>query len=330
MDAFKADPHTFENPKSASVKRLKIGDKTVDVFVMTSQTEGARAQVVASFFDDPLFDPALTTVDGTESERFIKVLRKSKEEGSGAIVVIKDSSVTNASPKHIAKVVSMGLALDKYDIIYLCRWQDNCSALTEGFAIEGTSTRIFTTKSPGGLQAVVITPSGRDKLLGDADLRKGGRFQRNHGQKIAVQVQESVRAGELKAGCVVPNLVDFNLSDAKKPEDYVKTSECQMPSILEEPAIIIDTAKETAQGTKEKIMGFLKRNKTKWHHPGLVAFFVIGIFLLIGLVVWLMRRSPTKEEVSPRQEVKVKKEPIGDKRGGTRRTEGGDELEEWL
>jgi hypothetical protein len=290
----------LRSPVSGSVKRIRTTqDDKIHVFVLTQDPGSGAAQLVASYFDDPAFDVKLTTVesetDDVEFERLVRVLRQADADKIGSVIVVKDSTVTNASPKRIAETTQLAAGLNLYDIVYLCRWQDKCEDLTNSHSLSGTSTRLFTTHSPNGTQALLITPAGRAKILGTAD--EADRFARIASVPLSDQFKQSIRLGNIRAGCVIPNILQFNIKDAKKPEDYIKTCECMFPSgaapEMEEASFLREdlmVRKETKR-TESQIANFL-RGKNGRRHPGMIVFVVVILALLISAAIYLLVRRP--------------------------------------
>jgi hypothetical protein len=58
-------------------------------------------------------------------------LLNSKQTNPGSeVIVIKDSSVSNASPEIVARIVQTNLEMNNYDVSYLCKWMDKCNLYT--------------------------------------------------------------------------------------------------------------------------------------------------------------------------------------------------------
>ena len=230
--------HIESSPRSAmSARRLAGNDKTVHVFVLTSDKASTAAQLVADMFADPMFETALTTVtteggstDPKDAEwyRLQWTLAMAKRSGAEYTLVIKDTSVTNASPAMLARVMSAALQVGGFDLFYLANWLDDCAAYEGYQALADSTTSIVKTQAPLGMQAILFTPSGRDMVLGEVPMA-GGKFFDRAGGSTAERLRDAVRAGQLRAHTMTPPIIQFNPRAARKAEDYRKTQQCADP-----------------------------------------------------------------------------------------------------
>jgi hypothetical protein len=134
------------------------------------------------------------------------------------MLIVKDSTKSNASPGRVAQVVSGALTKKDWDICYLCNWGEDCENLTDKKTVAGTMTTLAKTKSPNGLQATLMTPKARDTLLNNVPLDK----------PLPQKVTDMVKDGKLQAVTTVPNLLEYDINDVKSTDDYLRTHLCKV------------------------------------------------------------------------------------------------------
>lgn len=207
---------------------------SVNVYVLTDDHQSTDALLVADMFDDPVFKVHVTEVrtpagmsEPTREWHTIRnLLDHSQRNGDGWVVIIKDSSVTNASPPHVAKTIDVATKLDNADIMYLCKWLDRCDEHTEQEAIADTTMRLVRTRSPHGIQALLLSPRGREMLLGTVPLRDGTAFTYKDGEELSDVMNLVAQKDQMRVRATMPNLFDFNMGRMRGPEDLVKAQQC--------------------------------------------------------------------------------------------------------
>lgn len=191
------------------------------------------------------------------------------------ILIIKDTSVTHASGKTIDGIIrkiveSSGSHSDKnkFHLCYLCKWMDRCDIYSDKREINGKSTILAKTQAPHGIQALLISPHGRDILLGNKHMKNGksivpGLFEK---ENMSPVLTEFILKGYIDAITIVPNLFDFDVNKAVRNSDYLKTIECLPPPL--------DRTKEaitTSGRISSYVVLFL-----------LIVLIGLGLFMLVG------------------------------------------------
>src|SRR3984885_4725488 len=92
---------------------------------------------------------------------------------SSCVLLIKDSSVTHADSETLSRVLGQVASHPQWDVAYLCKWQDRCDLYSDRTVVDGTMAVLARTVSPKGFQAVMVSPAGRDLLLGQSPLPAG-------------------------------------------------------------------------------------------------------------------------------------------------------------
>jgi hypothetical protein len=175
-----------------------------------------------------------------EQNRIFTILAESeKKHRDKPVIIIKETSITHLSGKALHKKIENALRLmvsssekdgwdDRYgwDIFYLCRWLDRYDLYDRGSnllmsgereikggragreerggdqALEIQYPEIVRSWSPHGLQAFVVSPRGREKLLrrGHIDI------------SMDRYINEEIEEGRLKAVCYRDNLFNYDMN----------------------------------------------------------------------------------------------------------------------
>jgi hypothetical protein len=154
-------------------------------------------------------------------------LLDSKEKyPSDSTVIIKDTSLLMASEETLDNVLDYYLERqEQYHIGYLCRWEDKCHLHAMKRNISESEYYVSKTISPYGLQAFVVTPHGRDILIGQTPMKNGKYFKPE--ECLSMSLNRQIQNKNIDAMCVVPNLFTFDLRLARRDEDYLKVNECE-------------------------------------------------------------------------------------------------------
>ena len=215
----------------------------VAVYLLVSDVTSPRTGKVMSLFSNPLFSLGVANVSPPDDLAVPSNLTRndaisnyrvrwclydaSQNHPDSYVLVVKDTSTSEASSDRIADIVTAAISSGNWDVCYLSNWLDRCDLYSEKKPINGTSTTLVKTSSPHGLQAVIFSPAGRDMVLGNQPLRDGSTFPDN--QKIHSALHNAVLNGQLHATTVRPNLISYDPLAATKPTDYLKTQECVVP-----------------------------------------------------------------------------------------------------
>lgn len=158
------------------------------------------------------------------------------------LVIVQDTSVTisNNVEAAIKHIVSEHPKPKEFDIFYLGKWLDRCDLYRNKEVLPNSTASVVATSCPQGMQAAIFSPRGRDIILGKIKMKNGGYFIPTETNFLAEQITNNILTGNITALCVVPNLFDFNVLEAKTDEDFQKTQACkEVPpamNIKEEPS----------------------------------------------------------------------------------------------
>lgn len=148
-----------------------------------------------------------------------------KKYGDKSILIVKDSSKCISSNHTVSKILKEIDRDKQFHICYLGKWGDKCHLYSHRKRISSTDYDLVKTSNPQGLQALVISPLGRDIILGIEPMNNGEYF---HGRGcIHENLSSYIRKGNITAYCITPNLINYDLSLALKDEDFLKINECE-------------------------------------------------------------------------------------------------------
>lgn len=139
-------------------------------------------------------------------------------------IIVRDDSITNVQSENIIKIINNNLKLKDFDVLFLCKWDDQCQMYTEKVDLESGG---FTVKTqyPGGLQAIYFTPVGRDIILGRHPMSDGRTFFIS--QSLSDQIRTEIKKGRINARAIVPNIIGFDIRSATNNNDFLKLNECR-------------------------------------------------------------------------------------------------------
>lgn len=256
-----------DDPECNAVKALnKLFNS--DIFLIKTVTQKLPQNQITSKYSEE------RKIHMEESYRVSWCLKDSlHKHKDDFLIIVKDTSVTHASAKTIdgivRKIVESGnTSSGKFHLCYLCKWMDRCDIYSDRKEINGRSTILAKTQAPHGIQALLVSPHGRDILLGERTMKNGkaivaGLFER---ENMSPVLTEFILKGYIDATCVVPNLFDFDISKAVRNSDYLKTIECLPPPINKTGEAI------TASGRMSSfVVLFL-----------LIILIALGLFMLVG------------------------------------------------
>lgn len=162
-----------------------------------------------------------------EAYQFQWCLSKAKNKLSkiqGALI-LKSSSITNASPDFIARFVNeLNNSNDSFDLFYLCRWEDECQKITDIKEFHQLDVKVGKTYYPSGLQAIYFSPVGIDIFLGMIPMKNGHIF--NIDYPLNTKLRYEILEGNICSWCVIGNIFNFDLTKAQSNQEYQKTHEC--------------------------------------------------------------------------------------------------------
>jgi disulfide oxidoreductase YuzD len=145
------------------------------------------------------------------------------------VIVIKDSSVTNATSELIADFCNTAIKIGGWDLLYLCKWLDRCDQYEKDpdmAQLEGHQSTYHRTYSPFGVQALMFTPSARDMILGLKNMHNGKKFEMIR-PTLDKQLNYDIDQLSFIATSITPNMFEFNPMRARSKDDYKKLTHCR-------------------------------------------------------------------------------------------------------
>jgi hypothetical protein len=254
-----------------------MNSKQVAVYLLASDVNATRTAKLSKLFAEPLFsvnvmaisppsnltpEEKMSVKDLVEAYRVKWCLKDAENRyPRNHVIIVKDTSAAEASPKQVADVVSAATNNGVWDVCYLSKWMDRCDLYTDKKPINQTMTTLVKTMAPNGLQALIVSPKGRDVILGNKPMKNGKMFDMLSGP-LAQKLNENIVNGNLDATATVPNLLSFDVNSANKPEDYLKTHECLVPA---------DASKKLQE---------LGRRNSSWY------WLLLIIVIIVLLLIW--------------------------------------------
>lgn len=209
-----------------------------------NHSNNEKTKDLINLFDDPLFKvkvfniPApygLTNSDdmsvnqAVEAHRIGKVLKHCRKYYPYYnIMILKDNSVSAASSYTLTKTCYAICEEPKWDLCYLCKWLDRCDLYENVRSIEGLTITLTHTKSPHGIQALMVSPSGRDIMLGKKRMRNGEMFPTLK-KPLDSELNEQIELGNMYAITTNPNMFMFDVHCSDSVTDLAKMSICRRP-----------------------------------------------------------------------------------------------------
>lgn len=219
---------------------------SIIVYILTDNPESHKVQRTSSLFENDSFQvnvcnirppkdtvaqPHMSTADMTEFYRFTWCLNDAQTKWpSSYVIVAQDTCVSSADTDTIADAIRQTMTKKKWDVLYLCRWLDKCEDNTDVDRLDGYTSYIVRTFSPHGLQALMFSPTGRDKVLGDKAMSNGKLFAKKDVHPLDSMLNHHINEGDLTAYALGNNLLEYDLSQARDRADFVRMTQCQIAS----------------------------------------------------------------------------------------------------
>lgn len=196
---------------------------SVRVYILT-EISNTRAKLVAdTLFSDGIFEVVIPGFEllpknlaFLETNKVLHILIHSKKESPDKpVLIVKDTS-TSTGPDQIAKSIKRVIdpvKSEPFDLFYLCRWLDRCDLNSTVDTFDNKLTSLIKTKYAKGIQAVMFSVQGRDKII--------SMLQNDFNLEIEDFLQKKSIDGILIAFGSNPNLIDYDISLA---DDRVKNS----------------------------------------------------------------------------------------------------------
>ena len=197
-----------------------VADGPVPVYILSVDSRSQRAQQTRHLFNDSMFRTNIVTVDtpkdlsmeglapddAEEIYRFQKILTHSWDNHDGDIIVVKDTSRARFSAIDITETIrSIKTEPEQADITYLSAWQDDNKIPNKRKLLGGTT--VSRSSEPNAFQAILISPHGRDVLLGKAELTDGQLFAMAN-QTLTDGLNTIIEQGGISADVLSPTMFD--------------------------------------------------------------------------------------------------------------------------
>ncbi len=262
-------------------------NEKVLVYIIPDDTNVSRANLIERKFSSSLFkvfnvsrkavySPVSEVSGMTQDEIYdaniilstLEMARKQNKKSP--VIIVKNTSVSDSSAKHIDKITREVLKFKDIDLCYYCVWLDQCQLYSTPrkectIKTKNKSTSLVFTHSPNGFQCIYFTPVGRDRIL-KLDCMRNGRYF-NIVKDIGVQLNDEIRNGNLEAITTIPNVFEFDIDkNVRHPDDYLKANRC-LP-------LRASSSSSNNEG------------------QGSIAFFIIVLMVAIIIAVALIRLGP--------------------------------------
>lgn len=207
--------------------------------IILKVAENSREIDLRRIFSDPLFkvtelyrdtippgDYTGFTQEQIETAFFLnRALKLAKTESPNShCIVIRDDSVSIINDSSFLATKIRKVLDQKYDICYLCKWMDSCQMFTY-VSDRKEVPALVKTRSPHGIQALLFSPMGRDRVLGIEPM-ENGRIMRNTLDVDGV-LNEECFSSNLRSLAFTPNLFEYDISNnARRNGDFFKRNEC--------------------------------------------------------------------------------------------------------
>ena len=141
-------------------------------------------------------------------------------------LIIKDTSVTACSADTIKDIIQYIIGVRGFDICYLCKWNDKCHLYTSQITTTlDRHVNLVRTRSPNGLQAILISPSGRDILLRRKPMLNCKYL--GNTDSLDKRLNTEIYNGNIIAMCTSINIFNYDTyTNATSNKDYEKLCEC--------------------------------------------------------------------------------------------------------
>lgn len=175
--------------------------------------------------------------DTSISDRIRKCLSSVRKFYDGPVFVISSKMISLAAGKRIKSMIAGGLeAEEDIDVLYLAKHNDYCQKIRPS-----KKNEFHKTYHPCGLDAVVYTPQGIEKILGERQLSDYDIYIDEDDDLIEV-LPELIHDGHIKALSTNINLFEYDIYDhANTTNDFEKWNKCaplqRMPPKVERTGI---------------------------------------------------------------------------------------------
>lgn len=196
------------------------------------------------------------------------------------VIYVRSTTVSLVPPNNLIKLIydlcngymnSSPQDKQKFDVMYLAKWVDRCDQYTVVGTAFNNSVNLVETIRPNGLQSVLFSPSGAHKIK--TALPEPITYP------VSLALTHLIADGTLYALSTTPSAMNYNITDATRSVDYVKSHECADPPN--------DKGKPTPQGSNMSLFVFI-----------IILIIVIAIFyFLITMVSKPKNNYPAPESI---------------------------------
>lgn len=158
------------------------------------------------------------------------LLRSQKKYPKLYTIILKDTSICNIDNDILYNVFKDTIKYNNsnsWDICYLCRWLDRCDKCNT-MQSNNYNINILQTYSPHGIQSIMLSPIGRDRILGIKSLINGDYFTPIN-IPLDTKLNAEIENGTLSAITFNRNIFMYDPKCIKSQSDYVKYSLCRIP-----------------------------------------------------------------------------------------------------
>ncbi|SNW62883.1 Hypothetical protein ORPV_979 [Orpheovirus IHUMI-LCC2] len=218
----------------------------VSVFISTDNENKVEVKNLTNLFNDNIFTdiiyvekkpPSGSLLHIAPYRLLISLKNADVELPNKYILYILDTSVTISTSDYITDAISKAIQLNengnRWDIVYLNKWNENCDKIREITHVSDGLGVFTSSYSPKGLQAVLISPDGRDRLLGKRSMENGRTFHADY-NNIEDKLVKAIEDKNIVSVNIQPNLFEYDIRYATSADDYVKTHECLEKSSYDE------------------------------------------------------------------------------------------------
>ena len=186
------------------------------VYIISDKGDLKKLQYLFSKFSE---------INQVDSDEIYHVLdREELHNPKDCTLLIKQSCTSNLDSDKVYEVINaLQTKKSEFDIFYLTTWGDACQKRREFWK----KHNIYTCHEPNGLQAVMLTPMGRKRILGLQKMKNGHKFQREEHRCLGDCLRDAVMNNELTAITSFPPLVHFDHSSATHNTHYAYLNHCR-------------------------------------------------------------------------------------------------------
>lgn len=214
----------------------------VQVYILSNDPKSEKVKKLKHLFSHNLFivniiSPECKDIKAEEESdceynRCVSALNDSHRHNSNDhTIIVRDSSISIASPELMADIVKTTIDSGDFDICYLSKWSSRCDLYTNKKPIENTSAVITKTQTGSGIQALLLSPNGRDIILRTKPMKNGKLFEMKKKSDLGYNLGQEIFKNNISSICIVPNLIEYDVTEATSNEDYKKSHACDVPGM---------------------------------------------------------------------------------------------------